>query len=112
MKMDEKEKEEEGKQEIPKENKEGEEKKAEDNSDNGKPDEYFKEMKETTAEMKKANEDRKKLIEREEKLQAKKESIRELGGNSEAGQKEGKKEETDSEYRKRIEKDVNDGKYN
>ena len=58
---------------------------------------------------KRENDRREELIKRDEALAARKA----VGGDIDAGEKKPeKKEETDSEYRKRIEKDVNDGKYN
>lgn len=54
-----------------------------------------------------ANKERKEILDREEALAAK----RELGGDTEGGQQAVKKEETDKEYRQRIDKEISEGKH-
>ena len=58
-------------------------------------------------EIKSENDRREEILRKEQQLQAQKM----LGGKSEAGQVPQKKEETDAEYTKRIEKEVYEGKY-
>ena len=58
--------------------------------------------------LEKANKEKSELLAREEDLEARKK----LGGGSEAGKPEEKKEETDKEYSDRIDQEVRDGKYN
>lgn len=57
--------------------------------------------------LEKANKKQEELLRRQEILMAK----QTLGGRAEAGQEAKQKEETDSEYRKRIEKEIAEGKY-
>lgn len=61
-----------------------------------------KEAKEAARDIKESLNERKEILDREEKLFREQKAIRELGGNSFAGQKEEKKEETPAEYKDRI----------
>lgn len=64
------------------------------------------EAKDAAAELREQNMLRLEILKKEEELVARREALRELGGDSSAGQKPIKKEETPQEYRDRVMKNL------